>query len=276
MTTTKPIPRAQRYARQVILEGVGPGGQAQIEGAKVAVIGCGGLGTPVIQYLAAAGVGQMTLYDDDVVEASNLNRQILHAEADLGRRKAESAADWIKAVNREVAVDARNERITVHNAKSVLAAHDLTLDCTDGLPIKYLLNDAAVRTRSRLLHGAITAMSGQVLYVPGETGPCLRCLFAEVPPPEAVPTCQQSGVFGAGCGVVGGIMANEALKVLCGLGDTLAGRLLTVDLLGPRFFPLNIPKNDACPTCGPDWDIDATDPADYEHPARVCAPGEEP
>jgi adenylyltransferase/sulfurtransferase len=271
MKPTKAIPRAQRYARQVILEGVGRAGQERLEAAKVAVVGCGGLGAPVIQYLAAAGVGHLTLFDDDVVEASNLNRQVLHQEVDLGLRKVKSAADWVGTANGDISVDARAERVTVHNARQVLADHDLTVDCTDGLPVKYLLNDAAVREDSALVHGAVTAMAGQVLFVPGATGPCLRCLFAEVPPPESVPTCQQNGVLGAACGVVGSIMATEALKALLGLGENLAGRLLSVDLNGPRFYPLAIPKNDRCPTCSTAWEIDATDPSDYER-ARPGGP----
>ena len=175
--TQTPKIDVERHSRQLLLPEVGEAGQRALAGARALVVGCGGLGAPVVQYLAAAGVGHLSLYDDDVVERSNLNRQLLHREVDIGRWKAERASEWVQALDPALVVQAHVERVTTQSARTLVAAHDIVLDCTDGLPNKYLLNDACVREDTPLIHGAATAFDGQLLVVPGATGPCLRCLW---------------------------------------------------------------------------------------------------
>jgi adenylyltransferase/sulfurtransferase len=255
--------RRDRYHRQLLLPDFGAAGQDALERARVLVVGCGGLGTPVVQYLAAAGVGALTLVDDDVVEESNLNRQVLHRQADVGRSKAERAAEWVHALDDELTVRALDERVTTHNARELAQEHDLVVDCTDGLPVKYLLNDACVRERVPLVHGAVTAFAGQVLVVPAGGAPCLRCLFPEIPPPEDVPTCQTAGILGAATGVIGSMMASEALKLLAS-APTLSGRFCAWDGLANTTRVLGVPKDARCAACGESPTIDARDPAAYE------------
>lgn len=256
--------RAIRHSRQLRIPELGPAGQERLAAAHVLVVGAGGLGSPVLQYLAAAGVGRLTVVDDDAVELSNLNRQTLHRAADVGRKKAERAAEFVAALDAGIVVEARVERLSVDNARDRVREADLCVDATDGLPTKYLLNDACVREGRPLVHGAVTAFAGQVLFVPPGGRPCLRCLFEEVPPPGTVPTCQTAGALGAACGVVGSLMAAEAVKALAGTGSLLAGRFLTVDVLAPRVREMRFAARADCPTCGEEWDIDARTREDYE------------
>lgn len=247
-----------------MLPEVGPAGQARLASARVLVVGCGGLGAPVISSLVAAGVGHLTLVDDDSVEASNLNRQVLFTEADLGRPKAEVAAARARALCSTVDAVARVERLSTGGARAAVRGFSLVLDCADGMPTKFLLNDACVKEDVPLVHGAATAWSGQVLVVPGRRGPCLRCLFEGPPPAGALPTCRTAGILGAVTGVVGSFQAAEAIKVLVGSDQTLIGRLLAIDVLSPSVRAVGFPRRPDCAACGDAPTVDATNPADYE------------
>lgn len=259
-----PRARAERHGRQLLLPELGADGQARLEAGRVLIVGCGGLGAPVVQYLAAAGVGHLTLCDDDDVELSNLNRQVLHRGADVGRNKAARAAEWVAELDPALKVTALEERLGVKNARELVRAHDVVVDCTDGLPGKFLLNDAAVLENVCLVHGAATGFAGQVLVVPGASGPCLRCLFEDVPPPGTVPSCQEAGVLGGTVALVGSLMVLEVVKRLAGLGDDVTGRFLSVDALAPAMRPLRFSRREDCAACGEEPDVDARTPADYE------------
>ncbi len=257
------LDRAERFARQLVLKEVGREGQLRLAAARVLVVGCGGLAAPVVPALAAAGVGHLTLLDDDVVEPSNLNRQTLFTAADTGLRKAERAAAWVRSFDPGIDVAFFVRRLGVHDARDLVKAHDLVVDCTDGLPTKFLLNDACVLEDVRLVHGAATAWAGQAMVVPGRRGPCLRCLFEDLPPEGSVPSCRDAGIVGAVCTIVGGFMATEALKALLGI-DGLVGRFLAVDGLGPDVRALKVARDPACRACGDAPDVDARTPQDYE------------
>jgi adenylyltransferase/sulfurtransferase len=255
--------RSARFDRQRRLPEVGAAGQARIESADVLVVGAGGLGAPIVQYLAAAGVGALTLVDDDVVEVSNLNRQVLFTPADLGERKAERAADWVRAFDPDVKVTALDERVSVHNARELCAGRTLVVDGTDAMPSKYLLNDACVREGVPLVHGAASAFAGQAMVVPAGGRPCLRCLFPRIPGPGVVPTCQTAGVLGAVVGVVGALMAQEALMHIAGVEGTLLARYAAYDAKAPALQVMPVPQNDECPACGGGASLDARRAEDY-------------
>lgn len=264
LSSMDPKARAERHGRQLLLPEISAEGQERLSLARVLVVGCGGLGAPVIQYLAAAGVGRLTLADDDQVELSNLNRQVLHRSADVGRKKAERAAEWVRELDEALTVVPLLARVGVRNARELVREHDLVVDCTDGLPQKFLLNDACVLEDVPLVHGAATAFSGQVLVVPGASGPCLRCLFEDVPPPGTVPTCQEAGVLGGTVALVGSLMALEAVKHLARVGEVPAGRFLSVDALEPSLRPVRFSRRADCAACGDEPEVDARTPADYE------------
>lgn len=238
-----------RYARQLVLPEVGPAGQWRLQNARVAVVGCGGLGAPVIQQLAAAGVGTLSLFDDDTVEASNLNRQTLFGVRHLGMRKTEAAAAFVQALNPDVDVHPFTERVTVARARTLFAEHDVVVDCSDGLPTKYLLNDVAVVLDRRLVHGAATAWTGQVLVVPGKRGPCLRCLFPTLPPAATVPTCRTAGILAPVTGVVGSFQAAEVIKMLLMPKAEVGGRLLAVDVKDGQTRTMRFNRDVDCPVC---------------------------
>jgi sulfur-carrier protein adenylyltransferase/sulfurtransferase len=220
-----------RYARHLTLPGLGSEGQRRLRNARVLVVGAGGLGAPVLQYLAAAGVGRLTIIDDDVVETSNLQRQVLHRAEDQGRPKAESARDALLRLDPALHVEARVERLAADNALALFAGHDLVLDGADNFPTRFLSNDAAELTGTPLVWGSIFQFHGQVsVFWPGQ-GPMLRDLFPDVPAPGTVPSCAEAGVLGALCGAVGSAMATEALKLICGIGEPLVGRVLVHDAL---------------------------------------------
>lgn len=269
MTTTHITKRerAERHGRQLLLPEVGPVGQERLDAARVVVVGCGGLGAPVIQYLAAAGVGHLTLCDDDVVERSNLNRQVLHTDADIGAPKVLSAARFVRALDPHLHVDARQARVGVGEVRALIRGHDLLVDCTDGLPMKFLLNDAAVAEDVPLVHGAASAFAGQAMFIPGRSGPCLRCLFEDMPPPGTVPSCQVTGVLGATVALVGSLMVNLALHHLARRPGPEAGKFLVVDALGPAVRTVRVPSRRDCGACGAEPLFDATVAEDYT-PAR--------
>lgn len=255
-----------RYSRHILLPGVGAAGQARLLASSVLVVGAGGLGSPVLLYLAAAGVGRLGVADMDKVEASNLQRQVIHDLASVGRLKTESARARIAALNPDVAVTL-HERLSAANAAAAVRPYDLVVDGSDNMPTRYLVNDVCVWEGKPLVYGAMAPFEGQlsVLHAPtpsGALGPCYRCLYPEPPAPESVPSCAEAGVFGALPGAVGALMAAEALKCLLGLGETLAGTLLHYDALHADVRRVRLARNPGCPVCGETPSILA--PVDYE------------
>jgi molybdopterin/thiamine biosynthesis adenylyltransferase len=237
--------QVERYSRQLILTGVGEAGQARLGAARVLVVGAGALGSPVVLYLAAAGVGRMTIIDCDTVELSNLSRQPLHRESDLGLAKSASAAATARAINPEVEVEAVPRRLSAEEASMAVAGYDLVCDATDDFVIKFALNDACVGAGVPLVHAAILQYGGQLTtIVPG--GPCYRCLFGAPPDPAAVPTCAEAGILGPVASVVGGMQATEALKLILGVGEPLSGRLLVYDALRPRVRVVDFKRDRGC------------------------------
>ncbi len=251
----------ERYSRHIILKEVGGKGQEKIAESRVLVIGAGGLGSPVAYYLAAAGVGTLGIVDSDAVDLSNLQRQILHRTADVGRPKVESAREKLAALNPDVKIVAHRERLTSRNIMATLADYDVIVDGTDNFPARFLINDACVLSDKPLVHGGILRFEGQLTTIVPGRGPCYRCLFPEPPPPGFVPSCQEAGVIGAVAGVIGTLQANEVLKLILGIGETLAGYLLTVNLLTMEFRKVRIPRNKDCEVCGQHPTI--TEPFDY-------------
>jgi len=240
-----------RYARHVILPDVGMDGQRRLKGARVLCVGAGGLGSPAAMYLAAAGIGTLGIVDDDAVDASNLQRQILHDSAGLGRPKVESARDRLKAINPNVSVEMHHVRLTSENALDILDRYDVVLDGADNFPTRYLVNDACVLLGKPNAFGAIFRFEGQASVFATKSGPCYRCIYPEPPPPGLVPSCAEAGVFGVLPGIVGTIQATETIKLVLGVGETLAGRLLVYDAMRMAFRELKVPKDPECPVCGP-------------------------
>lgn len=256
-----------RYSRHIILPEVGGVGQEKINSGKVLVIGTGGLGSPVSFYLAAAGVGTLGIIDDDVVDLSNLQRQILHSTKDIGKPKVESAKEKLTALNPDCKVITYQERLMSHNILDIIKDYDIVVDGTDNFSTRFITNDACVMTNKPFVHGGIMRFSGQVLtVVPGE-GPCFRCVFHEPPPEGSVPTCSQAGVLGVLAGTIGLIQATEVLKYLIGIGELLTGRLLTYEALSMKFREVKVKRNPKCPVCGENPTI--TELTDYALPA--CA-----
>jgi molybdopterin/thiamine biosynthesis adenylyltransferase/rhodanese-related sulfurtransferase len=243
------IDQRARYARHLVLPEVGEAGQAQLLGARVLLIGAGGLGSPAALYLAAAGVGTLGVVDFDVVEASNLQRQILHGIEQIGRPKVESARDAVTNLNRDVKVEAYNERLAADNVLRILGGYDVVIDGTDNFPTRYLVNDAALHLRVPVVHGSIFRFEGQVSVFTPYVGPCYRCLFPQPPPPELAPSCSEAGVLGVLPGIIGSIQAMEALKLVITLGESLSGRLLTYDALEQSFRTLRLDRDPQCPAC---------------------------
>lgn len=240
----------QRYGRHLVLPNVGVEGQRRLKAGRVLLVGAGGLGSPVALYLAAAGVGTLGLVDFDVVDLSNLQRQVLHGTSDVGRSKLDSARDRIHDVNPHVAVDTHEMRLTSANALDILGEYDVVVDGTDNFATRYLTNDACVLLGKPNVYGSIFRFEGQASVFATETGPCYRCLYPDPPPPGLVPSCAEGGVLGVLPGIVGTIQATEALKLLLGIGDPLAGRLLLIEALGSRFRTVQLPRDPACPACG--------------------------
>ncbi|MDX1547423.1 MAG: molybdopterin-synthase adenylyltransferase MoeB [Rhodothermales bacterium] len=240
----------QRYHRHLILPEVGVEGQRTLKAASVLLVGAGGLGSPLALYLAAAGVGRLGLVDFDVVDASNLQRQVLHGTADVGRAKLASAADRLRDVNPHVRLDLHETRLTSENALDLVGQYDVVADGTDNFPTRYLVNDASVLTGTPNVYASIFRFEGQASVFGLADGPCYRCVYPEPPPPGLVPSCAEGGVLGVLPGLVGTLQATEVLKLLLGAGEPLAGRLLLVDTLTMAFRTLIVRKNPDCPLCG--------------------------
>ena len=240
----------ERYSRHLLLPEVGEVGQAKLLASKVLLLGAGGLGSPAALYLAAAGVGTIGLVDADVVDASNLQRQIIHATSRVGMPKVDSAEATIREINPDVNVVKFQERLTSANVDRIFEGFDVIVDGCDNFPTRYLVNDASVFHKKPVVHGSIFRFDGQVTtFFPGE-GPCYRCLYPEPPPAHLAPSCQEAGVLGILCGIIGTLQATEAIKLLLGKGDLLVGRLLTYDSLKLKFRELKLRRDKDCPVCG--------------------------
>lgn len=238
-----------RYARHHVLREIGEEGQRRLLDARVLLIGVGGLGSPVALYLAAAGVGTLGIADPDVVDLTNLQRQVLHDATSLGALKVDSAADALRRLNDDVEVIRFAEPIQANNALRLMEGYDVVVDGADNFPTRYLVNDASLHLRVPVVHGSIFRWEGQATVFDPYKGPCYRCLFPEPPPPELAPNCAEAGVLGALPGVIGSIQAVETVKLILGLGDTLGGRLLTYDALAQEFGELRLDRDPACPAC---------------------------
>ena len=240
-----------RYARHIILDEVGEEGQLQLLNSKVLVVGAGGLGSPILLYLAAAGIGTLGIIDFDTVDISNLQRQILHATDRVGESKVDSAIEAIKAVNPEVIVRAHKEKLTAENALALVREYDLVTDGCDNFTTRYLVNDACHLAGVPLVAGALQRFEGQLAtFKSHEDGPCYRCLFPNPPPPGTTASCETAGIFGSIAGVIGTAQATEVLKELLGLGESLSGSLLLYDALNTTFRKIKVPPDPACPLCG--------------------------
>ncbi|UIP00505.1 molybdopterin-synthase adenylyltransferase MoeB [Halobaculum sp. CBA1158] len=258
-----------RYSRHIILDEVGPAGQQALLSGSALVVGAGGLGSPAIQYLAAAGVGRLGIADDDAVERSNLQRQIVHADADVGRPKAESAADYVRDLNPDVDVDVYETRVEPDNAGDLIAEYDVVVDASDNFRTRYLVNDVARLHDTPVAHGSIYKFEGQVTTLTPE-GPCYRCLFPEAPEPGEIPDCATTGVLGVLPGTVGCIQATEAVKLLLEQGEVLEGRLLFYDAMDMTFETVPYRPNPDCPVCGDD-PIDSIEGVEYADGCGISA-----
>ncbi|WP_049971464.1 SAMP-activating enzyme E1 [Haladaptatus cibarius] len=238
-----------RYSRHIIMDEVGPEGQQALLDAAVLVIGAGGLGAPVIEYLAAAGVGTLGIADDDVVERSNLQRQVVHGDDDVGRPKAESATDFVTNLNPDVSVETHEVRVEPDNAEELVAGYDFVVDATDNFRTRYLVNDVCTLAEIPFSHGAIYKFEGQVTTFTND-GPCYRCLFPEAPPDGMVADCATTGVLGVLPGTVGCIQGTETVKQLIGVGELLEGRMVFYDAMDMSFEEVEYRKNPDCPVCG--------------------------
>lgn len=251
MAETTPLTAAERarYHRHLLLDEIGDAGQRRLAAARVLLVGAGGLGSPAALYLAAAGVGCLGVVDDDRVDLSNLQRQIIYRDADLGRPKATAAAAALRARNPHVAVVEHPERLTAESAERIAADYDLIVDGADNFATRYLVNDLAVLTGRRVVYAAIMRFDGQATVFGGD-GPCYRCLYAAPPPAAVAPNCAEAGVLGVLPGLLGVIQATEAIKLIVGRGETLAGRLLMVDALAMRFHTVEVTRDPGCAVCG--------------------------
>ena len=261
---------AERYARQLVLPEVGIDGQKKLRDARIALIGAGGLGSPAALYLAAAGVGTLTLIDDDRVERSNLQRQILHTDARTGMHKTESARIALSGLNPDVHLNLREERLRAANVEAFVRDHDVVIDGADNFPTRYLLNAACLRLKIPLVYGAVHRFTGQVSVFDSRRAdsPCYRCLFPEPPSAAEAPNCSEAGVLGVLPGVIGLLQATEAIKLVLGIGTTLAGRLLCYDALAAEFRELRLSRDPTCPGCGAEAIFNG-----YEDLEDLCASG---
>jgi sulfur-carrier protein adenylyltransferase/sulfurtransferase len=261
----------RRYSRHLIIPNVGRDGQEKLKAARVLLVGTGGLGSPLALYLAAAGVGTLGLVDFDVVDESNLQRQVLHGTSDVGRQKLDSARDTLREINPHVEVHLHPTRLTSQNALEIIAQYDIVADGTDNFPTRYLVNDACVLQGKPNVYGSIFQFEGQVSVFGAHNGPCYRCLFREPPPPGLVPSCAEGGVLGVLPGIVGSLQALEVLKLILGVGEPLIGRLQLFDGLKFKWRELRVRKNPACPVCSEQRTIHQL--IDYE---RFCGITPEP
>jgi len=265
--------QVQRYSRHIIMPDVGSVGQRKLLGSSVLIVGAGGLGSPIALYLAIAGVGTIGIVDFDTVDLSNLQRQILHQEGDIGRPKVESAKETLLAYNPDLNVILHEEPITSDNAMDIIPNYDVIVNGADNFQARYLVNDASFLAGKTLVDGSILLFDGQAsTYVPGSG--CYRCIFPEPPPPGEVPSCAEAGVLGALPGMIGTIQATEVIKVLLGIGEPLAGRLLIIDALSMEFRVLKVRRNPDCPLCGDNPTV--TELIDYDAFCGVNIPTAEP
>ncbi len=256
----------ERYSRHIILKEIGVKGQKKIMNGSVLIIGAGGLGAPAAMYLAAAGVGRIGIADADVVDLSNLQRQVIHTTGDLGKPKVESAKETMLAINPEIEVETYHEFLTSKNILDIIKKYDFVLDGTDNFPAKFLINDACVMADKPFSHAGILRFKGQLMTVIPHETPCYRCVFHTMPPKDAIPSCKEAGVVGAMAGVIGSLQALEAIKFLTGAGDLLTGKLLTFDALKMKFHTITLPpRGEGCSVCSDHPEI--TELIDYEQPA---------
>jgi len=246
--------QVERYARHILLPEIGGAGQAKIRAAKVLVVGAGGLGAPVIQYLAAAGVGTIGIIDDDVVDLSNLQRQVIHATSRIGMAKVESAKAAVADINPDVTIETHQERLTAGNARALIAGYDIVADGCDNFTTRFLVMDSCYLEQKTLVSGAILRFDGQLsVFKPHQRSannyPCYRCLYPEAPPPDMIPTCAEAGVMGALCGTIGSLQASEVLKEITGAGESLAGSLILFDGLRTDFRKIKIKPDPKCQLC---------------------------
>jgi len=238
-----------RYSRHLLLPEIGEAGQEKLLASKVLLVGAGGLGSPVVLYLAGAGVGTLGIVDFDVVDATNLQRQVVHNLDRVGRLKVESAAETVRRLNPDVTVVTYPERLSAANALEIMAGYDVIVDGADNFPVRYLMNDASLHLRTPVVHGSIFRFEGQATVLRPYEGPCYRCLFPEPPPADLAPSCAEAGVLGVVPGIIGSIEAVEVIKLLLGIGETLVGRLLTYDSLTQEFRTLQVRRDPHCPAC---------------------------
>jgi adenylyltransferase/sulfurtransferase len=256
------VDEVRRYSRHLIIPGVGMAGQKRLKNAKVLVVGAGGLGSPALLYLAAAGVGTLGVVDFDVVDESNLQRQVIHGQSDIGRSKAESARDSIKEINPYVNVVLHTDRLDSDNAMEIFEPYDLIVDGTDNFATRYLVNDACVLLHKPYVWGSIYRFDGQASVFWADHGPCYRCLYPEPPPPGMVPSCAEGGVLGVLCGTIGSLQVNEAIKLITGIGEPMVGSLMVYDALEMDFRKINVRKDPNCAVCGEHPTV--TELIDYE------------
>ncbi|MGH8930328.1 MAG: molybdopterin-synthase adenylyltransferase MoeB [Egibacteraceae bacterium] len=270
---TEPAPltndEIRRYSRHLIMPNVGMEGQGRLKAAKVLLVGTGGLGSPLAMYLAAAGVGTIGLVDYDVVDESNLHRQVIHGTKDIGRHKTESARDSINDINPHVEVIVHETLLRSDNALDIIEPYDIVIDGTDNFPTRYLVNDACVLLSKPNVYGSIFRFDGQLAVFYAKEGPCYRCMFPEPPPPGMVPSCAEGGVFGVICATIGAGQATEGIKLLTGIGDPLIGRMQIYDALEARWQTIRINKDPECPVCGKNPTV--TELIDYEEFCGVPA-----
>ncbi|MQA87766.1 MAG: adenylyltransferase/sulfurtransferase MoeZ [Streptosporangiales bacterium] len=263
------VDEVRRYSRHLIIPDVGMDGQKRLKNAKVLCVGAGGLGSPALMYLAAAGVGTLGVIDFDVVDESNLQRQVIHGQSDIGRSKAESARETVKEINPYVDFRIHEEHLDSTNAMEIFADYDLIVDGTDNFPTRYLVNDACVLLGKPYVWGSIFRFDGQAAVFWAEHGPCYRCLYPEPPPPGMVPSCAEGGVLGVLCASVGSIQVTEAIKILTGIGDPLVGRLMIYDALEMSYRTVKVQKDPECPICGKNPTV--TELIDYEEFCGVAS-----
>lgn len=257
-----------RYSRHIIMDEVGPEGQQTLLHSSVLVVGAGGLGSPILQYLGAAGVGDITIVDDDTVERSNLQRQIIHGVSDIGRAKVDSAAEYLAELNPDVTVTTRQTRLNQANVTDLTHGHDVVVDASDNFTTRYLINDACMLAGIPYVHGAVYQFEGQAATFTSD-GPCYRCLFPEAPPEGAVPDCATAGVLGIVPGTIGCIQATEVIKLLLDHGNSLNGRMIYYDAEEMSFDPIEIKQNPECPVCSDTPTITSVDEATYSERCRL-------
>ena len=264
-----------RYSRHLLLQEIGVKGQKRLKAAKVLIVGAGGLGTPLIQYLAAAGVGTLGIIDFDDVEETNLQRQVIHGTRDIGRPKVASAKDSVKQINPLVKVETYNMRLTAENAEDIISQYDVVADASDNYPTRYLVNDTCVLLGKPDVFGAMYQFEGQVAVYYAQHGPCYRCMYPAPPPAGLVPSCAMGGVVGVLPGVIGTLQANEVIKLIVGGGKNLIGRVITFDAWNLKWRELRIRKDDECPICGKNRTITGIEEIDYEDFCGLSAQKEE-